>query len=53
MCKKIGDLQTFTARTTNKELTKRDIVLVDKTNREVKRKLVKAISSSKKHRLAK
>ncbi|XP_021943211.1 replication protein A 70 kDa DNA-binding subunit isoform X2 [Folsomia candida] len=35
VCKKIGDLQTFTARTTNKELTKRDIVLVDKTNREI------------------
>ncbi|KAF8786558.1 replication protein A 70 kDa DNA-binding subunit-like [Argiope bruennichi] len=35
VCKSCSDLQTFVARTTNKEMTKRDIKLVDRSNREV------------------
>jgi hypothetical protein len=35
VCKHRGELQTFTSRNTMKELTKRDIMIVDKTNREV------------------
>jgi replication factor A1 len=35
ICKRIGELQRFTSRTTNKEFVKRDIFLVDKTNREI------------------
>lgn len=35
ICKSSGDVQTFVARTSNKEMTKRDIVLVDRSNKEV------------------
>lgn len=35
VCKSCADLQTFVARTTNKEMTKRDIKLVDRSNKEV------------------
>lgn len=35
VCKSAGDVQTFIARTTNKELTKRDITLVDQSKKEV------------------
>jgi len=35
ICKRRGDLQTITARTSGKEMQKRDITLVDKTNREI------------------
>ncbi|XP_035702781.1 replication protein A 70 kDa DNA-binding subunit isoform X2 [Folsomia candida] len=31
VCKKLGDVQTFTAKTTGRQVTKRDITLVDKT----------------------
>nr|CAD7264523.1 unnamed protein product [Timema shepardi] len=35
VCKNVGDVVTFTARTTNKELKKRDITLVDQSNTSV------------------
>lgn len=35
VCKSASDVQTFVARTTNKELIKRDIKLVDRSNKEV------------------
>lgn len=35
VCKSSSDVQTFVARTTNKELVKRDIKLVDQSNKEV------------------
>ncbi|KFM74172.1 Replication protein A DNA-binding subunit, partial [Stegodyphus mimosarum] len=35
VCKSASDVLTFTARTTNKELIKRDIRLVDRSNKEV------------------
>ncbi|GIX74979.1 replication protein A 70 kDa DNA-binding subunit [Caerostris extrusa] len=35
VCKSCSDLQTFVARTSNKELTKRDVKLVDRSNKEV------------------
>ncbi|GBM05833.1 Replication protein A DNA-binding subunit [Araneus ventricosus] len=35
VCKSCSDLQTFVARTSNKEMTKRDIKLVDRSNTEV------------------
>lgn len=35
VCKSAGEAQTFVARTTNKELTKRDITIVDQSNKEV------------------
>ncbi|GFY04709.1 replication protein A 70 kDa DNA-binding subunit [Trichonephila clavipes] len=35
VCKSCADVQTFVARTTNKEMTKRDIKLVDRSNKEV------------------
>ncbi|XP_035220738.1 replication protein A 70 kDa DNA-binding subunit-like [Stegodyphus dumicola] len=35
VCKSASDVLTFTARTTNKELVKRDIRLVDRSNKEV------------------
>lgn len=35
VCKEVGDLNTFTARTTGRELKKRDITLVDQSNAAV------------------
>lgn len=35
VAKNIGDLETFTARTTNRELKKREITLVDQSNTAV------------------
>ncbi|CAL1288199.1 unnamed protein product [Larinioides sclopetarius] len=35
VCRSCADLQTFVARSTNKEMTKRDIKLVDRSNTEV------------------
>lgn len=35
VCKRRGDVQTITTRKDNKELKKRDITLVDRTNTEV------------------
>ncbi|EDW80816.1 uncharacterized protein Dwil_GK11360 [Drosophila willistoni] len=32
ICKEVGELQTFTSRTTNKEFKKRDLTLVDMSN---------------------
>ncbi|KAG8180228.1 hypothetical protein JTE90_016216, partial [Oedothorax gibbosus] len=35
VCKSTSDLTTFVARTSNKEMTKRDVKLVDRSNKEV------------------
>ncbi|KAH8359920.1 hypothetical protein KR093_009579, partial [Drosophila rubida] len=35
ICKEVGELQTFTSRTTNKEFKKRDLTLVDMSNAAV------------------
>ncbi|TDG49079.1 hypothetical protein AWZ03_004564 [Drosophila navojoa] len=35
ICKEVGELQTFTSRTTNKELKKRELTLVDMSNAAV------------------
>ncbi|XP_054081185.1 replication protein A 70 kDa DNA-binding subunit-like [Zeugodacus cucurbitae] len=35
ICKEVGELQTFTSRTTNKEFKKRELTLVDSSNAAV------------------
>ena len=35
VCKEVSDIQNFTSRTTNREMTKRDVILVDQSKTSV------------------